>query len=417
MATSPLLFGGSLSPEEMQAQLLNQRATQFAELDPNQQLGMMAYKAGSNVGTGLAGAFGVDVQDPTIRRATKLRELAGQYNTNTAAGLRQMADALRTSDPDMALQLSQKAAAMDLEGAKLESEKALAAQRGREKQASSLEDKTFVELAKKATPASVAAAMKAGNDISLLEIPETVKVSTYGQVLKDAGFKEGTPEFQAKMKAFAEAELKGAEKGRGTKVDISLAGRKEFTEKLAGIDAKRVEIAMSTRDNALATVRSLDQLATLDDQGLISGSFATGRVGATNLLNTLGLTSPSDQQKLASSQNYQKVAGDVILGVLGGKLGAGFSNEDRKFIEGLVPQLETSPAARRQLINFMRRKNMEIADEATRLENYARDKESLKGFTPKFPMAANAPATAMSADDLAKAAGGKIVNGKFVPNK
>lgn len=213
-----------MSPQEMQAQLLNQRAAQFAQLDPNQQLGMMAYKAGSGVGTGLAGAFGVDVQDPTIQRATKLRELASQYNTNTAAGLRQMADALRTQDPDMALQLSQRAAAMDLEAAKLQSEQALASQRGRERQSASLEEKTFVELAKKATPASVAAAMKAGNDISLLEIPETVKVSTYGQVLKDAGFKEGTPEFQAKMREFATAELKGTSQGRGTTITNVLPG-------------------------------------------------------------------------------------------------------------------------------------------------------------------------------------------------
>ena len=213
-----------MSPQEMQSQLLNQRAAQFAQLDPNQQLGMMAFKAGSGVGTGLAGAFGVDVQDPMIRRATRLRELASQYNTNTAAGLRQMADALRTQDPDMALQLSQRAAAMDLEAAKLQSEQALASQRGRERQSASLEEKTFVELAKKATPASVAAAMKAGNDISLLEIPETVKVSTYGQVLKDAGFKEGTPEFQAKMREFATAELKGTSQGRGTTITNVLPG-------------------------------------------------------------------------------------------------------------------------------------------------------------------------------------------------
>jgi hypothetical protein len=231
MATSPSLFGGSLSPQEMQAQLLNQRAAQFAQLTPDQQLGMMAYKAGSGVGTGLAGAFGVNVQDPTIQRATKLRELAGQFNTNTAAGLRQMADALRTQDPDMALQLSQRAAAMDLEAAKLQSEQALAAQRGRERQSASLEEKTFVELAKKATPASVAAAQRAGNDISLLEIPETVKVSTYGQVLKDAGFKEGTPEFQAKMKAFAEAELESTRKGKGTNItNVLPKSAKDITE-------------------------------------------------------------------------------------------------------------------------------------------------------------------------------------------
>lgn len=124
MATLPSLFGGSLSPQEMQAQLLEQRASEFAQLDPNQQLAQMSYKAGANLGSGLAGAFGVDVQDPTIKRATKLRELASQYNTNTAQGLRQVAAALQTTDPDMAMQLSQRAAAMDLEAAKLQTQEA-----------------------------------------------------------------------------------------------------------------------------------------------------------------------------------------------------------------------------------------------------------------------------------------------------
>jgi S1-C subfamily serine protease len=56
---------------------------------------------------------------------------------------------------------------------------------------------------------------------------------------------------------------------------------------------------------------------------LIGGQFATGRVGATNLLSTLGLASPADVTKLNKSQEYQKVAGDVILQTLGGKLGSG----------------------------------------------------------------------------------------------
>jgi len=122
MATEPSLFGGSLSPQEMQNQLLNQRASSFAQLTPDQQLGQMAYKAGSSVGTGLAGAFGVDVQDPMIKRATKLRELSSKFDTNTPEGLLQMANALRTTDPEMALQIAQKAKSMELEGAKLATE-------------------------------------------------------------------------------------------------------------------------------------------------------------------------------------------------------------------------------------------------------------------------------------------------------
>jgi hypothetical protein len=324
---------------------------------------------------------------------------------------------MAANDFQAAQLFSDRALSAETAQAKLESEKALTNQRNRERSAAGLDEKVFAALAAKATPASVKAAQDAGNDISLLVVPENVKVSTYGQVLKDAGLKEGTPEFQRQMQAFATAELEGTRKGKGTNVNVAVSGQKAFSEKMGELDAKRVSDALSARDNAFSTVRSLNQLANLDDQGLISGSFATGRVGATNLLNTLGLASPADQARLASSQNYQKVAGDVILGVLGGKLGAGFSNEDRKFIEGLVPQLETSPMARRQLINFMTRKNMDIAEEATRLETYARDKDGLKGFQPKIPLGANIPATSMSADDLAKAAGGKIVNGKFVPNK
>lgn len=411
------LFG--ITPESLMAErenALQAQAMQYAKMDPFQRATAGIYAGANRLGGAVGGLLGA--QDPEMMRIQQRQGVLQNLDLTNPESLKQgIQAAMQNKDYQLVSELTnryQQRTAAELAARKTEAE---ITAKTAEKKSFSVGDKAFLALAAKATPASVKAAQDAGNDISLLDVPEAEKVSTYGQVLKDAGLKVGTPEFQKQMQAFAAAELEGTRKGKGTVVDVNLVGRKEFTEKLAGIDAKQVENAMATRTNAVATVRSLDQLAALDDQGLINGSFATGRVGATNLLNTLGLASPSDQQRLASSQNYQKVAGDVILGVLGGKLGAGFSNEDRKFIEGLVPQLETSPMARRQLITFMRRKNMDIADEATRLENYARDKETLKGFTPKFPMASNAPATSLSADDLAKAAGGKIVNGKFVKNQ
>jgi hypothetical protein len=412
------LFG--VTPESLQRQRqqqLRQEAMDFASIsDPFQQANFAIYQGAGNLARGVGGMLGA--QDPELMRVRQRQELLQGVNPADPASLRQAAQrAMEANDFQAAQLFSDRALSAETAQAKLESERALTTQRNRERAAAGLDEKVFAALAAKATPASVKAAQDAGNDISLLVVPENVKVSTYGQVLKDAGLKEGTPEFQKQMQAFANAELESTRKGKGTNVNVAVSGQKAFSEKMGELDAKRVSDALSARDNAFSTIRSLNQLANLDDQGLISGSFATGRVGVTNLLNTLGLASPADQARLASSQNYQKVAGDVILGVLGGKLGAGFSNEDRKFIEGLVPQLETSPMARRQLINFMTRKNMDIAEEATRLETYARDKDGLKGFQPKIPLGANIPATSMSADDLAKAAGGKIVNGKFVPNK
>lgn len=163
-------------------------------------------------------------------------------------------------------------------------------------------------------------------------------------------------------------------------------GESEFLKELGKLDAKKVAESMTTRENAASTIKSLNKLAALPDNELIAGQFATGRVGVTSLLQTLGLASDTDARKLATSEQYQKVASDVVLQTLGGKLGAGFSNDDRKFIQGLIPQLETSPAARRKLISFMQEKNQEIISETIRLENYARDKRGLSGFTPKIPM-------------------------------
>jgi len=167
---------------------------------------------------------------------------------------------------------------------------------------------------------------------------------------------------------------------------FELTQESEFAKALGKGQGARYENAVSLRDNAISALNTFDRLSKLNDQGLISGSFATGRVGATNLLNTLGLVSASDSATLARSENYQKVAGDAILATLGGKLGAGFSNEDRKFIQGLVPQLENSPAARRQLIDFMISKNRAVVGETTRLIDYAESKRTLNGFVPSVPL-------------------------------
>lgn len=172
-----------------------------------------------------------------------------------------------------------------------------------------------------------------------------------------------------------------------TNVGVKLPeGESEFMKRLGVKDADRVDAAITTRDTAVSSLKSLNKLATLPPDQLISGQFATGRVGATNLLSTLGLASPADVNKLNKSQEYQKVAGDVILQTLGGKLGAGFSNADREFIAGLIPQLETSPEARRQLIQFMQNKNQEIVQETIRLEDYARKNKGLSGYTPNIPL-------------------------------
>ena len=398
-----------MTPESLMAQreaALQAQAQQFAQLDPFQRATAGIYAGANKLGGAIGGMLGA--QDPEMVRLQQRQSMLQNVDLTDPESLKQgIQTAMQNKDYQLVSELTnryQQSAAAALKARETES---IITKNLREK-ASADPVQQLLRTGKYTIP-SMAAYEQSGNIADLVPVDpnEPTALSETSEGIFLVNKKDGTKIARI-----------GSAPERGTKniVNVDAKGETEFVKELGKLDAKKVSEAGVIRDNAFATVRSLNQLEKLDDQGLISGSFATGRVGATNLLNTLGLASPSDQQRLTSSQNYQKVAGDVILGVLGGKLGAGFSNEDRKFIEGLVPQLETSAAARRQLITFMRDKNIEVANEATRLETYARDNRGLKGFQPKIPLGQNAPVSSMSADDLAKAAGGKIVNGKFVPN-
>jgi hypothetical protein len=126
MATPSIqgLFGGMGTPEEMQRQLVEQKATQFAGMSPQQQMSYNIYKSTGNLGRGLAGAMGVNVQDPAVRRATMLRQLASQFDTSTPEGLKQMAQAVQGTDPDLGYQIMQRAQEMEKAEAELGYKKA-----------------------------------------------------------------------------------------------------------------------------------------------------------------------------------------------------------------------------------------------------------------------------------------------------
>ena len=126
MATQGIqgLFGGMGTPEEMQRQAVEQKAMQFATMTPQQQLSYNIYKNTGNLGRGLAGAFGVDVQDPAVRQATMLRQMAMQFDTNTPEGLKQMAQALQSTNPELGMRVMQQAQTMEEQMAKTQGAKA-----------------------------------------------------------------------------------------------------------------------------------------------------------------------------------------------------------------------------------------------------------------------------------------------------
>jgi hypothetical protein len=380
------LFG--ITPEMYQQNvgedILNQ-GVKMGQLAPDAFGRANVYAGAAQLGRGISGVMGA--QDPQLRLISARNAIFSRTDPNDPDSLARAANELAPFDPQGATALANQAreAAFKLS----QVTKNLRERAG----ADPLQQ---LIRAGKYTPESIAEYAKTEDVSKLVTIEKPEK-----QNVKEVGVAAGTREavyldvnndqqfvYQkgADGKQMRVPYFGGIDRVTSTtKVDVD-KGETEFIKRLGAKDADRVDAAMSMRESSVAALNSLNRLNQLDQNALISGSFANGRVGATNLLNTLGLTSAKDQDMLAKSENYQKTAGDVILATLGGKLGAGFSNEDRRFIQSLVPQLENSAQARKQLIEFMVKKNQTIVGETTRLENYARENKGLKGFVPTIPL-------------------------------
>lgn len=372
------LFG--VTPESLQAQreaALAQQAQQYAQLSPMQAAQAGFYTAGNRLAGAVGGLMGA--QDPEMLRIQQRQSMLQNLDLSSPESLKSgIQQAMQNKDYQLVSELTnryQASAKAALEGRKTEAE--IAAKLGEkltpeQKNAAGLADAAGLQ---RGSPEWQDAYSKALSGLTNKNEPTVVVETADGVFLVNKVTGE-------KISRVGSAPERAAK----TTVSVDAKGEAEFTKELGKLDAKRVNDALTTRDTATSALNSLNKLAALPSDQLITGQFATGRVGATNLLTTLGLASPADAKKLETSQQYQKVAGDVILQTLGGKLGAGFSNADREFIASLVPQLETNPEARRSLIKFMQAKNQDIIKESTKLENYARQNKGLSGFTPTIPM-------------------------------
>jgi hypothetical protein len=300
---------------------------------------------GTAAGQDIQGVMGV--QSPTTRLASLREQAAQQFDPNTPKGLSEIAQFLNQNG--------------DSAGAR----QAIMLAQGQVSKAATI-GKTMEEtrlLGRKEIEVGVP-----GNP----EMVQKILVDKDGNVIQ----KLGSPYSRFTQK---------------TNISVDAKGETAFAEQMGKNDAKTVTAAMATRETAVNTIKSLRQLQTLNENELISGTFASGRVGVANFLNTLGLATPTEVSRIGSSQEYQKVAKDVVMQTLGGKLGSQISDADREYVEGLVAQLETSPLARKNLLKYMVDKNLDVVKESSRLESYARKNRSLEGFDYTIPRESLAP--------------------------
>lgn len=280
MATQGIqgLFGGMGTPEEMQRQLTEQKALQFANMTPQQQTSYNIYKNTGNLGRGLAGAFGVDVQDPAIKRATMLRQMASQFDTNTPEGLRQMAAALQSTDPELGFQVMQRADALELSQAKIGSEQALIKQREREKASADPYQQFLRSAIGKVTPASLKK-FKNSEDPQDLEWVDKPNLT---EIQKLQEYRDSLP-VGSQARAEVDAKIKAEGEGKGTKIVNQLPGVKGAGD-IVGLRQNLNTTLKPYRDS----VNAADSAIALADDVLKTGNFASASALSRQLAKAAG---------------------------------------------------------------------------------------------------------------------------------
>jgi hypothetical protein len=191
------------------------------------------------------------------------------------------------------------------------------------------------------------------------------------------------------------------------------AGSKKGAEAIAELDSKRLNAAQVASGKAVEQAGLLQEL--LKTPQPISGSGAPARVGALRVFSTFGLTSSKDNEALGNADKFNALAGERVISFIKA-LGSNPTDTDREFARTIGPALEKGTKTNTDLINFLLERARKVVVDASEMEKHFYENDySLRGFKSPFLTDIDKPkASNMSAEDLAKAAGGKLVNGKFV---
>jgi hypothetical protein len=341
MMSNPFLglLNQGMSPEQAQAEVDRQRALQFANLNPQQRVAAGIYEGITGIGRALG------ARDPMLEQASQLRQLASQFDTTTAEGMMQYANALRQVNPQAAQQAAMEAQKMMFSGAKIESERALTEQRRREK-ASKDPIQEFVRAnAKNYTPESIQEFTTTG-DFSVLkrftEEEKNVKTpAEFAAVANELGFgakttlDKYTPEqTQAVNRTLLDRGVKKAAAGA-----TQIPGVKEVQD-VPGLRAK----VLGTISDAKRGYESASRAVTLADDALQTNNFASAAGLASALAKASGDTqlSNKDVEKYRTDPAFVGTVADVTARLVRGTPTADTLKKLRSYAQVLKKKQEES---------------------------------------------------------------------------
>ena len=133
------------------------------------------------------------------------------------------------------------------------------------------------------------------------------------------------------------------------------------------------------------TRKQLDMLDALSDLNVKKGGFSGGgvelKMGLYNIANSFGIPiSEKAKQELNNAQTFQSFANQLVLDMMGGSLGAGFSDADRSFVISMAPQLGNTIETNQMVMERMRQIIIRRQEVQEAMRNWLQTKGTLSGF-------------------------------------
>lgn len=376
------LLNLGLSPEQAQAEVDKQRAMQFANLNPQQRIASGIY------GGITQAARALGARDPMLEQASQLRQLAQQFDTTTAEGMMQYANALRQVNPQAAQQAAMQARQMMTEEAKLG-----------KTVAETEETKRKGTAAASAASARAAALIKRFPDMTqeeasglaedpkvvadLLKVPKEQAMKTEvttaggrkllinsltGETIKDLGPAGRTLE-----------ESLGAGLGEITKI-LAKGRESEVKEEgqFAAKDYNRLGQSVAAGVSSLRNIEVLEKALT----NAFTGKFADVKAGIISGLQGLGLPVSKELQEATSNTELIGAMGTRYVFPLVKNFPGSLAAKELERLEKTAPNTLQQPETIRSLVNLLKVDLAEQAYSYNKAKDYRKqNKDSLIGFS------------------------------------
>jgi hypothetical protein len=346
------LFG--IDPEALQQQraaIDSANAFRFAQLDPLERANMAIYQGSAGIGRGVNQLLGGDEQ---LNTATKVRELASQFDMTSVEGIDQFAKAVSPFAPNVAQAAIQRR--NDLITKRLQQGKLLS-ETGKLDEETRLAGREIKEVGVKGNPELVQKAVldKDGNIISLV----------------------GEPYSRFSQK---------------TSIDARNIGPKN----VLAIDQKDAEDILKNRNSLERSIPLLESSIAQLDKGIIGGTFSDSRTALLTGLASAGIKDPKITQYLASTKTFN--ANRIELATAIAKQ-LGVNPTDRDFqasLDRFAAASENPASSKIFLTEMTALKKLQLKDANDALNFYRKNEGSFAGYDRPLPKAFSGTESALS---------------------